>query len=201
VETLDPNFELNWYRVFRLWLFQTYLAGVNTVYEFGCGSGFNIAALAKLYPEKRYYGLDWASQSVDIVNELGKKFGWDMHGRLFDFFAPDRGLCIEENSAILTIGALEQTGTEYGSFLQYLLDSSPRLCVHFEPILEWYDENNLIDYAAIRFHQKRNYWRGFPTRLRELQEDGKIEILKTNRSYFGSLYIDGYSQLIWRPIK
>ena len=199
VETADPNFELHWYRVFTLWLFQTYLADVNTVYEFGCGSGFNLAALAKLYPDKKYYGLDWAQASVDIADQLGKTYGWDMHGRLFDFFAPDRGLRIEENSAILTIGALEQTGTDYGAFMEYLLDSSPKICIHIEPIIEWYDENNLVDYAGIRFLQKRKYWSGFPKQLKELERKGQVEIVKSKRSYFGSLYVEGYSQLIWRP--
>ena len=195
----DPNFERNWYEVFRLWLFRTYFKDAETVYEFGCGSGFNLAVLAQLYPEKEFYGLDWAAASIDIVNELAKTYGWNMKGLLFDFFSPDETVKIADNSAILTIGAVEQTGRDYESFLQYLLKGSPKLCVHVEPILEWYDENNLIDYAAIRFHQKRKYWEGFPNRLKELENEGKVEILKTKRSYFGSLYIEGYSQLIWRP--
>ena len=197
--TSDPNFEFNWYEIFRLWLFRTYLADVDTVYEFGCGSGFNLAALAKLYPDKKYYGLDWAQASVDIANELGKTYGWDMHGQLFDFFAPDRDLRIEENSAVLTIGALEQTGTDYGAFMEYLLDASPKLCIHIEPIIEWYDENNLVDYAGVRFLQKRKYWSGFPKQLEELERKGQAEIVRSKRSYFGSLYVEGYSQLIWRP--
>jgi SAM-dependent methyltransferase len=200
VEPSDPNFELNWYEVFRLWLSQTYLADAKTVYEFGCGSGFNLAVLAQLYPDKRYFGLDWASSSVDIVNELGKFRGWDRHGHLFDFFSPDRSVRIEENSTVLTIGALEQTGVDYEPFLQYLLESSPSLCVNIEPIVEWYEEDTLVDYAAIQFHLKRNYWWGFPARLKELEQAGKVEILKAKRSCFGSLYIESYSQLIWRPI-
>lgn len=200
VEPTDPNFELNWYEVFRLWLFQTYLADAKTVYEFGCGSGFNLAVLAQLYPDKRYFGLDWASPSVDIVNELGISRGWDMHGHLFDFFSPDRSVRIEENSTVLTIGALEQTGADYEEFLQYLLEASPSLCINIEPIVEWYEGDNLVDYAAIQFHLNRNYWQGFPARLKELEQAGKVEILKAKRSYFGSLYIEGYSQFIWRPI-
>ncbi len=201
VQPSDPNFEFNWYEAFRLWLFRTYLANAGTVYEFGCGSGFNLAFLAQMYPDKRYFGLDWATSSVDIINELGKTYGWDMHGLLFDFFAPDRNVRIEENSTVFTVGALEQTGTDYDLFLEYLLESSPSLCVNIEPIMEWYDEDNLLDYAASRFHLKRNYWQGFPSRLKELERAGKVEILKAKRSFFGSLYIEGYSQLIWRPKK
>lgn len=195
----DPNFEHKWYEIFRLWLFRTYFDDVETVYEFGCGSGFNLVAMAKLYPEKELYGLDWAAASQDIITELAKTYGWNMKGRRFDFFSPDESLKINDNSAILTIGALEQTGRDYEPFLHYLLKTSPKLCVHVEPILEWYDENNPIDHAAIKFHKQRKYWEGFPNRLKELANEGKVEILKEKRSCFGSLYIEGYSQLIWRP--
>jgi SAM-dependent methyltransferase len=196
----DENFELNWYKIFRQWVFKTYLKDVESVYEFGCGSGFNLAELATLYPQKRFVGSDWAAASVEIVNELAKTYHWNMTGRLFDFFSPDESLKIEDNSAVLTIGALEQTGKNWEAFLQYLLKASPSLCVHIEPIVEWYDENNIIDYVGIRFLKQRKYWEGFVERLKELQERGQVEILKTKRAYFGSLYVEGYSQLIWRPM-
>jgi hypothetical protein len=197
---VDPKFELNWYEVFRLWLFRTYLHGVENVYEFGCGSGFNLAVMASLYPEKSYYGLDWAGASRDIVNELARSFGWKMKGLLFDFFEPNAEVKVAPHSAIVTIGALEQTGSGYEAFLRYLLLSSAEVCVHIEPIIEWYDADNLVDYAAIRFHKKRKYWEGFPARLSELEKEGKVQILKMKRSHFGSLYLEGYSQIIWRPI-
>lgn len=88
----DPDFKLNWYEIFRLWLFRAYFQDVGAVYEFGCGSGFNLAALAQLHPEKQFYGLDWAAVSIDIVNELAKAYGWNMKGLLFDLFSPDQNL-------------------------------------------------------------------------------------------------------------
>ena len=199
IEACDPNFEYNWYEVFRRWLFSTYFRDIENVYEFGCGSGFNLAALAQMYPDKNYHGLDWAPASKEIVDELGKIYGWSMRGFVFDFFNPDETLEMAAGSAVLTIGALEQTGQDYERFLNYLLDQHPLLCVHVEPIVEWYDSDNLIDYAAIRFHDQRRYWRGFPGRLERLEEEGIIEILKMKRSYFGSLHIEGYSQTVWRP--
>ena len=195
----NPNFEYAWFDVFRRWLFQTYCHDAEAVFEFGCGSGFNLAALASLYPQKRFVGLDWAVSSTDIVNELGKTYGWNMEGRVFDVFNPDEDLTIGADSIVLTIDALEQTGRNYERFLQYLLKTGPKRCVHIEPILEWYDEHNVVDETAIQFHKRRGYCEGIPNRLRELEHAGQIEILKMKRSYFGSLYIEGYSQLIWRP--
>ena len=66
---------------------------------------------------------------------------------------------------------------------------------------EWYDhENNTVDYTAWKAHEVRNFWRGFPQKLIELERMGKVRILKTKRANFGSLVIEGYSQLIWQPI-
>jgi hypothetical protein len=200
VVPLDPDFELHWYEVFRTWLFQTTLAPFDAIYEFGCGSGFNVAALAQMFPEKTIHGLDWAAASADTCNKLAEVFGWKTQGHLFDFFAPDAGVKLGEGSALLTVGALEQTHTNFEAFLQYLLAAKPGLCVHVEPICEWYEEDRLEDYLAIRFHTVRNYWRGFPRRLQELAREGRVEILKAKRSCFGSQFIEGYSQLIWRPL-
>lgn len=199
VAPADPHFEYNWYSIFREWFFKTYLGAVDNVYEFGCGSGFNLAVLAHLFPQKRLYGMDWATASRDIVNKLASVYGWKMEGRLFDFFHPDATLEIAPNSAVLTVGALEQTGTDFAAFLQFILDSRPALCVHLEPVCEWYDPSCLVDYAAIRFHTARNYWRGFPDRLAQLERAGKVEMIKTKRAFFGSLFLEGYSQIIWRP--
>jgi len=196
---LRSEFELRWYHVFRTWLFRQYLTGFDVIYEFGCGSGHNLAALAQMFPQTRLVGLDWAAASRDIVNAMADRHGWKVEGRIFDFFSPDADLEILPNSAVLTIGALEQTGGDYEAFLQYLLRSNAALCVFIEPICEWYDENNLVDYAAIRFHRARKYWTGFPTRLETLQKAGRAVIVKKKRSFFGSLFLEGYSQLIWRP--
>ena len=196
----DPNFESNWYSIFRLWLFRTYFKEAKAIYEFGSGSGFNLPVLAALYPDKKIVGLDWAEASVDIANQMGKVHGWRIEGRRFDFFKPDQTLVLEPQSVVTTIGALEQTGSRYKDFLNYLVDSRPALCVHVEPTVEWYDENNLVDYAAIRFHKKRRYWEGFIDELRKLEREGRVKILKTKRSYFGSLFVEGYSQTIWKSL-
>lgn len=200
VMPVDSQFEFNWYTIFREWFFKTYLKDFDNIYEFGCGSGFNLVVLANLFPEKKLFGMDWASASMNIANKLSTVYGWKMEGRLFDFFAPDRSLKIAPNSAVITIGALEQTGKNFEEFLQYLLDSKPALCAHIEPICEWYDDKVPADQAAIRFHKARKYWEGFPQRLEALEREGKVEILKRKRSFFGSLFLEGYSQIIWKPI-
>jgi len=189
----NPDFELDYFSAFRLWLFEKYLKEFDSIYE------FNLVVLARLYPEKNLYGLDFVPSSVNLVNEIGKAYNWNMRGHLFDMLSPDENLEIGDNSAIFTIGAVEQLAGKFEAFLQFLLKRSPALCMHVEPTIELYDENNLIDYLAIKFHRKRGYTENYLTRLRELETQNRIEILKAKRPFFGSLYMEGYSYIVWRP--
>lgn len=201
VQPMTEDFEVRWLRVFTRWLFQTYFRPYDAVYEFGCGSGINVEHMASIFPDKKLFGMDWAQSSVNIVNGLSKVYGPRVTGRTFDFFHPDRELRIAANSAVMTLGALEQTGQRYEEFVRYLVDSKPALCVTVEPTIEWYDPNNLTDYLAIKFHQRRGYWQGFIDLLNDYQKKGRVQILKTKRSYFGSLLVEGYSQTVWRVLE
>lgn len=195
----NPNFELDYFSVFRLWLFRKYLKGFDSIYEFGCGTGFNLAVLAQLYPEKQLHGLDFVPSSIDLVNKLGEVHEWKIAGHLFDMLSLDENFEIDDNSAVLTIGAVEQLASRFEAFLQFLLKSSPELCINVEPTIEMYDEDNLVDYLAMKFHRKRGYTENYLTRLRELEAQNRIEILKVKRPFFGSLFMEGYSYMVWRP--
>lgn len=199
VKPQNPNFELDFFAVFRIWLFKQYLAEINAVYEFGCGSVFNLVALAKLYPEKKLYGLDWAIPSVQLVDKIAETQGFNMKGYRFDFFAPDSSLEIENNSAFLTMCALEQIGGNYQDFISFVLEKSPKLCINMEPICELYNEENLIDYLAIKYHKQRGYLDEYLSYLRKLESENKLIIRQVKRLNFGSLYHEGYSLIIWEP--
>lgn len=197
----NPYFELDYYSVFRQWLFETYFKDFENIYEFGCGTGFNLVALAQLYPDKNLYGTDFVKSSIDLVNLTAKTHNIRLKGSIFDMISPDKSFRLKENSLIFSIGSIEQLAGKFEDFLQYLLGNHPGLCVHVEPIVELYDEKNLIDYLAIKFQGKRGYTYNFFPRLRELEKEAKIEILKVKRLFFGSLYMEGYNLIVWRPVK
>ena len=199
VRPTSATFELDFVRVFRIWLFKKYFWDVPAVYEFGCGTGFNLAAMAQIFPEKRYVGLDFVRSATDLVDAIGKRYGWRMEGRSFDFRNPDYSLSLEDGGAVLTFGALEQVAGQFDEFLGYLLKQPIRLCVNVEPTIELYDDKSLFDYLAIRFHEKRGYSRNYLNRLRELEEQGKVTIEKVKRLNFGSLLMEGYTYMVWRP--
>lgn len=198
---VDEDFVLNVTKVFRSWLFQQYFQEVESIYEFGCGSGFHLAFLSSLYPEKRLYGFDWVEPSQEIIRLLAERYGWSIRGDKFDFFHPNESLRIESNSAVFTFGALEQIGKNHEPFLNFLLRQSPELCVNIEGINELYEEQNLLDYLSLKYHKRRKYLEGYLTRLRELEKERKVEIIKVHHQLFGNLFDDPHSYVVWKPRK
>jgi hypothetical protein len=196
----NPRFEYDFMTVFRLWLFEKYFSGYSNIYEFGCGSGLNLALLASLFPNKSLYGLDFVQSSVDLINSIGKTRRWRMSGHLFDMIKPNNDISLAENSAVFTFGALEQLASRFENFIQYLLVQKPSICIHVEPTVELYDEDVLFDYLAIQFHRKRGYTENFLPRLKQLESEGKAKLLKVKRLQFGSLFMEGYTCIIWQPI-
>lgn len=196
----NPCFEFDYMTVFRLWLFQKYFAGFSSIYEFGCGSGLNLVLLASLFPEKNLYGLDFVQPPVDLINTIGKTHNWHMTGHRFDMINPDTSFTLTEKSAVFTFGALEQLASKTENFIQYLLHQKPGICIHVEPTVELYDENSLFDYLAIQFHRKRGYTEHLLPRLQELEAEGTVKILSVKRLNFGSLFLEGYTYIIWQPV-
>lgn len=195
----NARFEYDYMTVFRLWLFQKYLSEMTVIYEFGCGTGLNLVLLANLFPDKSYYGLDFVQPAVDLVNSIGRHSPWDIQGHLFDMIHPDRGFQLEAGSGILTFGALEQLASRYEDFIDYLLEQKPALVVHVEPTLELYDETRLFDHLAIEFHRKRGYSENLLPFLQDLHQQGVIELMKVKRLNFGSLFMEGYTYMAWKP--
>jgi hypothetical protein len=198
----NPNFEHDFFRVFRTWLFEHYFAddSLHAIYDFGCGTGFNLVPLAKMYPNKKLHGLDFVSSACNLINKIAGVYKWNIQGHLFDMVNPDDNLHLEAGAVAFTSGSIEQVAGHFEAFLQYLIRNKPALCVHIEPTLELYNDNNLLDYLAIQFHTKRGYTQGFLPRLQELEAEGVIEILKVKRLFFGGLMMEGFNLIIWRPI-
>ena len=152
-------------------------------------------------PRAKLIGLDWTKASQDIINEIkNAKIETNIEGVNFNFFTPDESIEVPENSAFLTVAALEQIGSNFEPFLQFVLAKKPKICVHLEPIAELLDNNNLLDKLSTLYFEKRNYLQGFLPRLLELEKMGKIKIVNMQRTYSGSYFIEGHSLIAWYPI-
>jgi hypothetical protein len=200
IHTKNSNSEYEFFEIIRFILFLKYVQK-EKVYEFGCGSPHNLVALTQQIPGISAVGCDWAPAAVAIVEKLAKSHNLNLRGELFDFFEPNLELDLESNSVVLDFGGLEQVGSEFVKFTNFLIAKKPKLVVHLEPINELYmPANDLLDLLAVRYHSSRNYLSGYLTYLRKMEELGKIDILKVKRTPFGGQFHDGWSLLVWRPV-
>lgn len=202
-EFISPSnkfFERNYCRLFQMWFFKRYMGSFDSIYEFGCGSGFNLATISKMFPDKKIIGTDFVKSSVQLVNEIAKRKNFNIEGHLFDMLNPPSDFRISSNSCAFTFGALEQLAGKFQKFIEYLINQRVKRCMHVEPTIELYDPENIVDYLAIMFHKKRGYSEGLLPHLQKLHNDGVINLVKVHRLKFGNDRMEGYNYLIWENL-
>jgi len=107
---------------------------------------------------------------------------------------------IEEGSAVITVASLEQTGSDFKEFIEFIAAQKPGVVIHVEPMWEPLDEGNLLDYLSIKYFEKRKYLNGLQNYVEAIEKDGRATIVNKQRTGIGSFFIDGYSILVWKPI-
>lgn len=171
------------------------------IYEFGCGTGHHLFRLRGLFPHRKLIGLDWTTSSQELISAFAKINNDDLLvSQNFNFFDPDYKLYVEKNSIFLTVAALEQTHADYKKFIDYILQAKPKIIINLEPIGEFLDSENLLDYLSLRYFTKRNYLSGYFNYLKLLERNGEVIIHDARRSFLGSFFIDGYSIIVWSPV-
>jgi len=193
IKPRQVDFEYNMLTMLQYWLFEKYMYSAKSIYEFGCGTGHNLFRAREVNPTADIYGLDWAESACDLVAQSG------FQTHRFDMFQPD-DFRLDANSVVYTVAAMEQLGQDFMEFVEYLLEQRPTWVVHIEPIVEFLNPTNLLDYLSIQYCMYRGYLNAYWPYLQHLQSEGKIEIVQSQRTYVGSLFVDGYSVIVWRVV-
>lgn len=202
IEAREAAFEYTLYVALRRVLFARYLSGYDRIIEFGSGTGTSLLMLALMYPGVHLTGCDWARPSQELAALVAVETGVRVDGVNFDM-ATLRGkddIGTAGGAAVITLHALEQLGTGFGGFLDYLASLEPGLCLHLEPIADFYDPAAKFDRVAFEYHNKHKYLSWFLDNLRGREKSGDLEIVAARRLGFGSTYHEAYSLIIWRPL-
>jgi len=202
IRPLSPQFEYRSLALIQDWLFDQFLRRAKAIYEFGCGTGHNLVRARAVNPQADLYGLDWAESSQELLDLVRlSNLGERVTGRRFDLFQPDPDLRLEPEACVFTVAALEQVGRSFEPFLDFLIKQPIQCCIHIEPIAELLDPSHLLDFLSLEYFKMRHYLDGYLDRLRELEQQGRIRILCCRRTHIGSLFIDGYSVVVWEPVR
>jgi SAM-dependent methyltransferase len=202
IEATTPGFVTDVDAYLRRLLFHRYLADASDIVEFGCGTGLNILLLSEIAPRARLTGTDWSAASVEILAIAARELDRDIRGARVDMRSLEGcdAAPISPETAVLTVHALEQLGRDFGPFLEHVCAARPRLCVHFEPLVELYDRADPFDDRAARYHERRNYLTGFLPAVQALAAQGRADIVALRRFGYGSHFHEAYNALVWRPV-
>jgi SAM-dependent methyltransferase len=201
IKPFDDQFELNFVKVYRTWFLEKYFNNVDNIFEFGCGTGFNLIRASELFPTKNLFGSDFVQSSVDLVNTIASVKKINLKSELFNMLKPKNDYNIPKSSGVFTFGSFEQLASDFMPMIDFLIQKRPEICFHSEPMIELYEEDkNLEDYLAFKFQNKRGYSKGLISALKNLEKQKKIEIIKIKRLFFGSMFMEGYNMIAWKPL-
>jgi hypothetical protein len=198
IQPLSQDFDVDYIRLIVSWLYLRYFSETSEIHEFGCGTAQNLVPAALIYPGRPLFGYDWATASRLIIEDMARYHHFNIQGRVLDMFAPDVDVTLAQGAGVVTIGSLEQLGTDFNAFLDFLLAKRPGVVANVDCFNELYLQDHLPDQLAYRYDRKRGYLFGWIDRLREHAAAGRLEILDMKRTY-GNLFHDGHSYVVWRP--
>jgi hypothetical protein len=193
-------FEFNMIDIYRSWYFSKYLKNIDNIYEFGAGSGHNLIRLSDIFPKKKIYASDFSKNSVKLLKNVSnyKNYNWSCFQ--FNMKNINKKIILKENSAIFTSGSIEQLSGNIDNFIKFILKNKPRICIHIEPMPQLFN-NNIEDFLSVQALKKKKYSINFLDKIKKLELNNKIKILKLLKSPFGSQLIDGMNLLVWKILR
>ncbi len=169
--------------------------------EIGCGYGSILFGLLQR-GRIRYdsvLGLEYTPQGEEMARCLANWHGYDAtigHG---DF-------CMETitdqetlpGSDIFTSFSFHYLH-DSRSALDNLIRLRPKRVIHFEPILQHYDEQTISGLLQRKYLEINDYNASLRTELGNLESAGKVEIIKESPLIFGKNFLLPASMVAWRP--
>jgi hypothetical protein len=198
----SDKLEIGLVRIFQYIIFEKYFKNAKNVYEFGAGTGHNLLRVREINKKASLFSMEWTKSGVEIINRVASKLNDDnLLGVCFNNLIPDYNVKLRPDSSIYTFAALEQLGSNTDNLINYWITNKASIVVNIEPMAEPLDENELLQYLSIKYFEKRGYLKDYINKLKILEKDGKVVIHDIKRTGVGSLFIEGYSIIVWSPVE
>lgn len=200
IKALTENFVYKYDQIIRKVILKKYAGSKSNLVELGCGTGSGtLLAATDLDKSISITASDWASTSLPIIKKISEFTGRDIAAKQFNMLDMNgwESLAVDKDTTVISFHALEQLGENYENLLHELCKSNC-LCIHLEPIYEFYDKENLFDMLAKSYHKKRNYLGKYITDIKKFEKENKAKIIEELRIGFGDRYHEAYSLIIWK---
>lgn len=174
---------------------------LRTVVEPGCGSGVNLFYLYSHLNLDEIRGGEICSNAVELGNRISEHCGIPGKFRSFDYREKQDLQNLTEgldDYLLITCHSIEQVQVRENKFIENILDlpNPPKIVIHFEPIV--WDDDSMMTQLCRRYAEKNKYNLDLLDVVRELENDGRLEILDVRKRCFGLSAYNPTSVLCWR---
>ena len=186
------------YRKIFLNAMRATIRDVSVVIELGCGYGYNLWALSREFPGKRFVGGDYSENAVQLAALLFKAHPEITISRL-NLYSPKYELLEDLGDSgswlIYTVHAVEQLASA-APVLKALEPCRDRIraVFHFEPASELHDDS-LLGLLRLRYAEVNDYNRDLVSRLRERSD---ICVVQLQQHVFGANPLNPFSVIQWK---
>jgi SAM-dependent methyltransferase len=169
--------------------------------EIGCGYGTALLNLAmrSSYKGMDFIGAEFSESALSLFLHIAGCQNISVQATSFDITDTKiSDLEIQHDSIIFTTSVLTcvPDGTE--DFLEWIISCRPKAVLHMECCHEHHLETTLGGLLVRRYLEINGYNKRIMTLLKNLEDQGKIEILEETPSLFGFKLLP-HSRIVWRP--
>jgi hypothetical protein len=177
-----------------------YMSAEDSIVELGCGWGRNLFYFLHSGICRGAVGGEYTPEGLKLGELIKDQFNLPIEFHYFDFKHPGQEFLKKvENKVVFTHNSIEQVNFLPKDTVLSLAAASPKVVIHFEPVYEYRDKVSLLHFLWKRYTEMNDYNRNLATVLRELEKEGKIEIIFEQIHYLGLNAFNPGSIIAWRP--
>ena len=174
------------------------------IVEIGCGSCQHIPRLNKKLSKEgravRFHSSDWSESSGLICEELKAREGIDINFKQIDLLSDNlKEHSLPSGAYVYTVNALEQLGNNSWKTIEWLISQSPRLVMHFEPVIEILEPSNALDRLSIDYINKRSYLSGLYGTIKTHEALERLSMLTCRRTFIANAHHENNTFICWVP--
>lgn len=178
-----------------------YLTSDDTLVELGCGWGRNLLYSLRHSLCKNALGGEFTEEGVRLGTFIGEQFNLPVEFFHFDWYHPAQEFMHQlKDAVIFTHNSIEQIGTMPEETILRLIESEPKIVIHFEPIYEYRKQETLLHFFWKKYTEINDYNRNLLTVLKMIEQQGRLEILNEEVHALGLNAFNPGSFISWKPL-